>query len=811
MQDVRLALKRLAQRPARTFASLVTLACGIAAATVTWSLVSATVLHPLPIRALDRWVMVHAGTEGGIQRREFVYPALPLIRDAAIFDRVVAAWIPLERLVLTIDGVGRRVRVGFVTGDYFSSFELASQVGRTLAPADDRRGAAPVAVLTDRFWRLEFQGRSDVLGLTAQVGAAHATIVGVAPAGFRGLDLAEAPDLYLPLSVIADVASPETNYFAEPGHQSAPTAGVRLFGRLHDGESPSQAEARLAALEVSLPPFDAASLGTTPLAAAALTRSAREDVVAFSRMLMAAVASMLILGGASTGFGLLLAIEARRREFATCLALGARVGTLVRGVAVEAAIVSGMAALLALPIAQGMLLGLRATSLPGGVSVEMLAPRIDARAMLACLLTAAVVFVVLTGAITLYASRRLTSWTTLALTTHGVSGNRHGAGTALLAVQVSVALVLLSGAALFVRSLQAALNVNDPRLATARLLTTELDLSAQHFDTARSASFFEEWRRRMEATPAIAAVAYSLDEGGMGTRGRLAVDGEPRSFPAIVRFKAVDAAYFRTVGLPVIEGRELVTGDAAGSPLVALASASLARLIERSGSAVGHTVTIPPGSPPRITTIVGVVPDLVIDVEALHPLTLYVPIAQRSLGAVRTVTLRAAADTDAARRAAVGAARSIDPAVAPPHLPTLRDEIRRQMAPQHLASAVLGVLGVLSLLLTVVATYVLAESLAHARTREIGVRVALGATRWRVVVLLLASTARPLATGVAIGAGVVWAGAGTLGALLFQIQATDASTLALVIALLTAVVVVASLGPALRAARSDVAGVLREG
>jgi ABC-type antimicrobial peptide transport system permease subunit len=143
-------------------------------------------------------------------------------------------------------------------------------------------------------------------------------------------------------------------------------------------------------------------------------------------------------------------------------------------------------------------------------------------------------------------------------------------------------------------------------------------------------------------------------------------------------------------------------------------------------------------------------------------------------------------------------------------LPTMREQIQRQMASQHLASAVLGVLGVVSLLLTVVGTSVLADALATARTSEIGVCLALGATPLRIVALLLMAAARPLGVGLGIGAGLVWAGAGTLRALLFQIQPTDPWTLGQVISVLATVVVVASLGPSLRVARSDVASVLRQ-
>lgn len=806
LRDLRLAIRRLARDWARTVASVTTLASAIAVATVAWTLVSATPVRPLPVPAIDRWVVVHANADGGRVQREFVHPAFARIRDAGVFERTVGAWVPLETLVLTVNGTTHRVRVGFVTGDYLSSLGIGAQAGRSLSPDDNRRGAAPVAVLTNRFWRLAYQGRHDVLGGTARLGAGHASLIGVTAAGFRGLDLSEAPDLYVPLSVIGDVGSSGTNYFADPAHPALPTAGVRIVGRLRDGESPAQAVSRLAAAAASSEWLDGASLDVTPLASAALKGDARTGVVAFSRMLTGTVVLLLLLGCAAIGLGLLMAIESRRRELATCLALGASVSTLLRGLTLEAALISGAAALGALPIAQGLLRGLCAYSLPGGVSIALLGVHVDAGALATCLVTGGVVFLVLTAGTSAYAYGRLRSLTMLVWNSRGTGGARARSWTVLLAAQVAIAL-LLSGARLFVRSLQAAFDLNRG-VHTDTVVRTELNLAAHGYDATRSAAFFDEWQARMQALPAIREVAYAVDEGGMGTRGRLTVDGEPRRFPDIVRFKAVAPTFFAAMGVPVIDGRGFDARDAAAAPPVAVASASLARLLSRNGSAVGRTVAMPlSGGPPRVATVAGVVPDLIDDLDALQPLTLYVPMAQRVPGTYRTIILRAAGDVDAARQAAVAAARSLDAAIAVPPLPTMRDD---EMASQRLGSAVLGVLGVVALLLTIVSTYVLAAAVAAARTGEIGVRIALGATRGRVIALLLRDASRPLAAGLAIGAALVLAGGGVLRALLFEVEPGDPWALAQVVGLLVAVAAAASLGPALQAARADVAATLRQ-
>ena len=808
MRDLRLAIRRILREPARTLASTAALAVAIAVATVTWTLVSATLVHPLPVPAIDRWVVVHTDGDGGRVKREFAYPAFTRIRDAGVFERTLGAWVPLESLVLTLDGTTRRARAGFVSGDYLTSLGIGLQLGRPFTTGEDRPGAPPVAVATDRFWRTALGGSRDVVGRTVQLGRGHATIVGVTTTGFRGLDLSEAPDLYLPLSVIAALGPPATNYFADPGHSAAPTAGVRILGRLRDGDGSTQASARLAAAAASSEWLDSTALGLAPLTSVALKGDARAGVIVFSRMLTVTVALLLLLGCAAIGLGLLMAVESRRRELATCLALGASLWALLRGLTLEAAAIAGVAAVAALPIAYALLHALRAYSLPGGVSIDLLGVQLDTQAMAACLVTGIVAFVALTASTSAYAYGRLRSITMLVSGTRGAGDTRARSWTAMLAIQVAVALVLLSGARLFVRSLQAAFDLNDT-LPSARVVRAELNLAAYGYETLTATAFFEQWQARMQASPAIAVAAYAVDEGGMGTHGRLIVDGEPRRFPDIVRFKAVSPEYFSAMGLTVTDGRGLDGRDTAAGVPVAIASASLARAVAGGGSVVGHAVAIPRRGAAARVTIVGVVPDVIDDVDALRPLTLYMPMAQRPLTAYRSVILRAAGDVDAARLAALGTARGLDSGVVVPPLPTLREDVERQMESQRLGSAILGMLGIVAVLLTMVSTYVLAAAAAVARTGEVGIRLALGASRRQVIALLLRDASRPIVIGLAIGAALVWSGAGALRALLFQVEPTDPWTLIEVVALLIVVAAAASLAPALSAARTDVAGTLR--
>ena len=336
MPELRIAVRRLMRRRGASAASVITLACSIGAAALAWSLVSAVLIHPLPVAYADRLVVVGTGDDARHVRNTFSYRVLPLVRDASAFEQVVATWTPYERLTATHDGVSVRVTVAFASHNVFSTLGVGIPLGRGFAEQDDRRGAAPVAVITDRHWRRAFGADPSVIGRTMTLGDTPVTVIGVSAPGFDGVDLASTADLYLPFHTIADVGSPLTNYFAVDDHVSSPTWGLRLIGRIREGDRVAQVLARLPALQVerSGPP---ARVVLTAINIAALPESARPAMARFSSLLLASVALLLLIGCGTVGMLLLVRTEARRGEFAVRLALGASVPRLVKGVAIEAA------------------------------------------------------------------------------------------------------------------------------------------------------------------------------------------------------------------------------------------------------------------------------------------------------------------------------------------------------------------------------------------------------------------------------------------------------------------------------------------
>ena len=510
------------------------------------------------------------------------------------------------------------------------------------------------------------------MGRTVRLGASTATIIGIVAPGFRGLSLGGAPDVFVPLHAIADVTGVPMNYFAETNHVSSPTAGVQIIGRLRDAITPAQAAGRLDRLPATVPGLERSGHADQARPHAARPRGADRGHEGRAGDVRAPPGRdrglTLLVGCGTVALLLFVRIEARRAELATCLALGASATRLVRGLALEAAVVAGAAALAAVPASWALLRALRAFELPGGVSVGMLDAGIDARALAVALAAAVVAVGIVTAVTSVHAFTRTATGEVLrpAGLTRRPSGRY--LRDALLATQVASALLLMGSATVFLRSLQAALALN-PQVGMQTVLQSSLDLGVYGYDAGRAAAFFEQWRTRLASHPAVGALAYSVDQGGMTPIGSLAVNGTRRSFPTIVRFVAVEPDYFVTLRLPLSSGRGFVASDGARAPLVGVASASLARQLAGGGSAIGQRVTLPmtsPGAPSPVVTVVGVVPDVIVDVEALQPLTLYLHLAQRETSTYRSLVLRVAGDGDAVKRQFLEVSRQIDPAVMPP-------------------------------------------------------------------------------------------------------------------------------------------------
>jgi predicted permease len=817
LDDARFAVRRLVKQPGATVASIVTLAGAIGAAVAAASLLSAVLLHPLPITDPDTLVVVGArrmstpkpGRAPAPLQNEHIFPVYSAVRASGIFAQVAAGGSASG--LVTGGGASSYRPIYFATHDFFQTIGVHLQAGRDFAPEDDKPGAAPVAVLSDRFWRRAFNANLDVLGQSILVKGKTVVMVGIAPAGFRGLSLADAPDLYMPLHVVADIL-PGTNWFAVPDVRMSATAWVRVIGRLKPGMNATNTSAQL----VTLPPGPGVSglaFGLTDVNTAALAEGVRPDMSRFARLLAVTVSLLLVIGCLTAGMLLLLRTEARRDEFAMCMALGATRARLAMGVVLEGALLSGVGVALALPLSWWLLAGVRAFQLPGGIDIDLLEIPLDGRLLGAGIVSAmiATLLIALVAGVFGFSANVAGALRARAGATPRV-GHRRTRAT-LIVAQVAVALVLLVGAGLFTRSLIAALSLN-PGYETRSIATTRISPAPQGYRPDRAIAFFDDLRERLSHSPAIRSAALFHEPGGMSGGGKMMMDGEDRQVPSFVLFSEIDERYFSTMGLSIVRGRDFTARDGAGAPLVAIVSQSLGRFLAHGGDPLGHTVSEfshRQGQPADTIRVVGVVPDIITSVTALEPLVLYRPLAQMPDKPVQMeVVLHAAGDPSVAVLEAVTTIRNLEPAMIVPAFTTIDQRLEKQMSPQRFAATVLGALGAIAALLTLFGIYVLAESMSALRRREMGVRAALGATGPQLSALVLRETTRLIVLGLATGLFLVWLGTSLIRTFLFGVQPLDPTTLIVVASAMLTLALAVSLRPALRAARVDLARILRD-
>jgi putative ABC transport system permease protein len=817
--DVRLAIRRLRKNAGSTIASVAALACGIGAAVATWSLVSAVLLKPVPIDGADRLFQVDEPPPPNVVQiwvPVYPYRVFESIRDSGAFEAIAASGsLPFGPLpVIEQGGALERRSVHFAAHDFFTTLGIGAAQGRTFTSDEDRRGAVPVAVLSDRYWRRVFDADPNVLGRTVTVAGTVATIVGVLPREFRGLHLSGTPDLYMPLHVVGDLDHSLVRR-SDPLGQGG-LGWVHIVGRLRPGDTPVAVAARLNALPCMCPREvthgEAGPLALTNINAAAVPELARVGATQFATLLSITVGLLLLVGCLTVGMLLLVRTEDRRDELAVRLALGATRGRLAASLAIEAALLCLIGAVAAVPFAFWFFYAVRAFRLPGTFEIERLELTLSAGPWLAvtgAALAAAAAIAVLASLVGATVARSPIQ--SRALATPRVT--RRAPRTILVAGQVAITLVLVTGAGLFMRTLVDALTLNSV-VDTERVVTGVIDLTDAGYTSVRSATFFDELDGRLAQNTTVES--FSLLRGGGVQAGlRIDVDGALRELPSGLGYLAVADDYFSTVGLPVIRGRNLAPSDIAGAPLVAVVSESLGRLIAGGGDPLGHRISdyavFPQVSRGGATylTVVGVVPDLVNYVEDTEPLTVYQPIAQVPPAIGGRFAVRATDDSGAAIRDLMATVRALEPR-AWVQASTLEDQIGGQMNPQRFGTVVLSALGGIALLVTVLGTYVMAESLVVRRRRELGIRAALGARSAHLRRLVLHDTARLVGIGLVAGFALAISGARLIRSLLYQVEPLDPLVLGTVAALIFGLALVVSLRPAFAATRFDLTRVLRE-
>jgi predicted permease len=794
-RETRLAARALLRSRVFALVSVGTIALGIGATTTVFSLANALLLRPLPIAEPDRVVVVEE-TRSGWQSRSMGYSSFTPVRFERYQEstRKVFSALAAQRYdEMSLRAVGQAtVLTGVVaSGSYWDVLGVKPALGRFFAEADERE---PVAVISHHLWRTRFGGDPGVLGRTVYLDSRPLSVVGVAPAGFGGTVVAYTADVWVPLGA-AGGAGDGVSGEVEGG---APPASLIVFGRLRPGVTEEQARAAVQVAAASNPVEDPKGA----VRAVRLERlrgvpgDARMPMAAFLGLLLATALFVLLIASTNVAGMLLARAVARRREMAIRLAVGANRRLLVRQLLAESVLlfVLGGAAGVALAVWLTRMLAALQPPLPVRIVLD-LSP--DVRVLGFALALALLTGVVFGLAPALQASRTdVLSGLKAGGAGQGTRGSR--LRSALVVGQLALAMLLLVVAGLFGRTLQRALGA-DLGFDPAGVAVARVDLGPHGYDAARGAEFQRRLLERVASAPGVQSAALAgfapMSGNVISTDVRLPGTAATRR---TVDTNVVDPGYFATLRIPLRAGRVFTAADRAGAAPVVVVNETMAARLWPGGSALGKTVRANGAD----REVVGVVANGSYERFGEEPTSfMYLPVAQAYSPGV-TVLARGA-DAGAALLAIRRELQAMDANVAPEQAMPLSQIVGVSLLPQQLAGFLIGGFGVLGLALAALGIYGVLAYQVGQRTREIGVRVALGARSGDVVRMVVRRGVGLAALGAVIGLTLAFGATRLLATLLYGVSATDPLTFTAVPALLMAVALTASWLPARRAARVD--------
>jgi putative ABC transport system permease protein len=792
--DVRYAHRGLIQKPGFSIAVVLTLALGIGANAVVFALVNAVVLKPLPYPNSDRLISVgEIGDEGRLLAlTDFTYAewakTTKTVAMAAAYDEIPAV-IALPDGPVRVSGLR-------VTHSYFSIFGARPIVGRLFDSTEAIPGAPQVVVLSEKLWRGRFGSDTAIVGRTVSFDGTRRLVVGILPKSFT---YGRPEEFWIPFRVApVKAATPQ---------MAGEIFGYSVVARMRDGVSPATVRAELATVAARLHIEALVGERNTPVVMSLHERWHGESRKPL--LLLFGGVGVLLLTACANIANLTLARAGRReREFAVRLALGASRWRIVRFVLIENLVISTGGALLGLLLVNASL-GWFVRLSPGSVqSVEVIG--VD-QALIAYLSVVVVVTALLFGLVPALAASRSTLNDTLSNGTPIAAGSRRQsfARRALVVGELAIALVFLTGAGLVAKTFWRVTNI-DHGFRPERLIAASFDMRTPRYTNASAIAFVESIMERVRHEPSVQSITYAdaTPSGGgmtefvvMVSRRGAKGDGEESRFGVA----GVGPNYFETIGAELIEGRFLGPGDRPGAARVAVVTESFVRINLKGEPALGHSVLGGGPNDRNPTTIVGVIKDLTgaptLDKRELA--MVFRPLAQQQNHTFLRLIVRT---TDAPERIQApirAAVRALDPVQPEAEFTTVEHELAETVAPRRFTLILLGVFALLAASLAVVGLYSVLAYLVSERTREIGIRVALGADAGRVMRMVLGQGLRLTLVGTVLGAAVSIVAVRVLRAWMYEMSVYDAPTFLAVAASLGIVALLASWLPARRASRVD--------
>ena len=823
-QDLRYACRMLLKQPGFTAAVVLTLALGIGANTAVFSLVNATLFRRLPVPDRERLVYVNRGA-GGV----FSYPGYVWLRDGNQVLDGFAAWGGIVAS-MTVGDTAELVTGMIVTGNLFDILRIQPAQGRLITPADDvKPGAHPVAVISHDFWQTRFAGAADIVGREVKLNGQPFTIVGVTPAGFPGPRLGPPRQLYVPMMMQAVMRPPRAGYSGEMdpdllNHRT--NSWLFGLGRLKPGVTVEQARAQLDTLANTFAQTLATN-GPPPRHTATVVPVDQGDATTRRRMMSVAmllggvVAAVLLIGCANVANLLLSKAASRRRELAVRLAIGASRARIVRQLLAESLLLSLLGGAAGVGLAWALVRGFQAAPPPGGVldGVDLF---LDQRVLWFSFALSMVTGIVFGLVPALKASRPNVVPALRDAADTENRGRRFGFKQGLVVAEVALSLLLLIAAGLFVRSLQSAQEI-DPGFDAEKLVAAPLGINLLRYTTAQGREFYREMVERVERLPGVESATLarvsvltgnsrvtSLHvQGREATHDRMQSEGGGVSTdPRAVNVNIVGPRFFRTLGIPLLIGRDFTAQDISDRPLVAIVNQAVVSLHFAGENPIGQRVSFNgPSGPWR--EIVGVARDSKYGSLSEDTLAIaYLPLAQNHETGM-TLYVRASVPPETLIGPVRREIQSLEPNLPVPNLQTVAETIGTSLYGPRMGAWLFSAFGGLGVLLAVVGIYgVLSFSTAR-RTHEMGIRLALGATTRDVFTLVIRDGMVLVAIGIVIGIAGGLGGARLLATFLYGVTPSDVPTFVVTTILLISVALCACAIPARRAMRVHPIAALR--